>query len=100
MKINPKTIAERKQKVETIAEEQGWLFQNYYPETFHIIFIKDDMKILVYLSTMTVATVLTHPIQGRGQLYRKGCNYQLVKQLFADPRTHSNKGYKFKKNKK
>lgn len=90
-------LIERKATCEFIAQETGWLIHDWQPNIQMISFIKDDCRINVYTSTMTVTTQLLHPKKGKTQLHRKGVNYQVLKEIFTNPRVHTNKGYYKKK---
>mmetsp|Transcript_10068 Transcript_10068/g.18319 ORF Transcript_10068/g.18319 Transcript_10068/m.18319 type:complete len:213 (-) Transcript_10068:94-732(-) len=59
------------------------------------------VKINVYYTTRTVGTCIEHPKQGKTQLFRENINTrELLKLIFTNPRAHTDKGYKRRKNKK
>ena len=53
----------------------------------------EGVKIHVYYTSRTVATCLTHPQQGKTQLFRRDVDLELLKQLFRNPRQHTGRGY-------
>lgn len=97
--MNDEVLKERSEKCHELALQYDWLYQSYNPDTYQLDFIKGDERITIYLSKMTVGTVVIHPKQGRTQLFRKGVGYKLLEQLFKNPRYHSDRGYKTKKEK-
>jgi hypothetical protein len=80
-----------------LSERHNWtkIFGNKNP--LMLSFMKNDMRINVYPTTMTVATALKHPFKGKTQLYRKGVSLATLNSIFVDPRTHTNQGYYTKK---
>lgn len=44
----------------------------------------------------TIGTYLTHPKQGKTQLFRKNLHLEELECFFKNPREHSGKGYKTK----
>jgi len=86
------------QIIKQLAKKHGWKYLEYQANISMISFIKissqsDQMRINIYLTTMTVATALNHPKQGRTQLYRKRCTLEDIEKIFKNPRQHTNKGY-------
>ena len=90
-KINPvgKMVTE-------ICESSGYVFVEYQENNGTIIFERGDCKLIIYLTKMTVATVINHPKQGRGQLFRKNVSFDELKKICMNPRLHTGKGYKTK----
>jgi hypothetical protein len=84
--------------IEHLAAWHDWTWLDHQPESRMISFTKigsdGRMRINVYYTTMTVATVLNHPKQGRTQLFRKGVTPLELDAIFTNPRIHLNKGYK------
>lgn len=58
-----------------------------------ISFKRDDIRINVYYTTMTVGTCLKHPKQGKTQLFRRNVTWELMEKLFNTPRQHTGVGY-------
>ncbi len=85
-------------RIKKIAECHGWRFVDHQQNIGMISFIKtiDDSpaRINIYLTKMTVSTSLNHPKQGKTQMFRKKVNDKLMEELFINPRTHTDKGYK------
>ena len=67
------------------------------PNRKMVSYRKDDVRINVYTTTMTVATCLNHPKQGKTQMFRKHVSLELLGKLFDNPRQHTGKGYQRKK---
>ena len=54
----------------------------------------EGVKINVYYTSRTVATCLTHPQQGKTQLFRRECwTLHDLRDIFANPRVHGHGGY-------
>lgn len=85
------------QAIMRLAEDEGWLLIDHQVNIKMISFAKDDVRINVYYSTMTVGTCLDHPRQGRTQLFRKDVTAAELALIFWKPRIHSGKGYKRRK---
>ena len=51
-------------------------------------------RINVYYTTGTVGTALQHPRQGKTQMFRRNCGLREVEEIMANPRVHTDKGYK------
>lgn len=47
----------------------------------------------VYYSTGTVSTSLDHPRQGKTQLFRRNVDMDLLREIFLNPRIHTDLGY-------
>lgn len=82
-----------------IAEKYGWKrLQTTDPtlESFAKEIQGDAVRINVWHSTMTVSTCLSHPKQGKTQLFRRNVTPNLLHKIFECPRVHTDKGYKRK----
>lgn len=58
-----------------------------------ISFRKESVRINVYYTTGTVGTCMNHPIKGKTQLFRRNVTLNELDKLFANPRSHTGKGY-------
>lgn len=58
-----------------------------------ISFRKDRVRINVYYTTGTVGTCVSHPVKGKTQLFRRNVRPSELDTLFANPRSHTGKGY-------
>lgn len=58
-----------------------------------LIFKKEDVQINVYYTTLSVVTILKHPIKGKTQLTRRSVSFTLLEDIFKNPRVHTGKGY-------
>lgn len=91
---------EDKIRLHKSALANGWTFLEYQENIKMVSYVKgargdkDYARINIYYSTMTVGTSLTHPKQGKTQMFRKNVTMDELDKLFAKPRTHTNKGYK------
>ena len=80
-------------EIENIAIENGWEFLDFQPGIGMISFFKDESRINIYITKMTVATCINHPKKGKTQLFRRNVSLQELKKIFKRPRIHTNKGY-------
>ncbi|KAJ1476599.1 hypothetical protein T484DRAFT_1965386 [Baffinella frigidus] len=84
--------------VRLIASEEH-LKEVYFNETSRLVsFARDspepgDARINVYYTTGTVGTCLDHPRQGKTQLFRRNVNLTMLREVFRDPRVHTDRGY-------
>ena len=84
---------DRLDKIKIIAKKHGWRMIDHQPKIYLLSFGKENDRINVYYSKMTVGTCLDHPKKGKTQLYRKRVGQLLLEKIFKNPRTHTNKGY-------
>jgi hypothetical protein len=79
--------------VRRTARDEGYR-EVYYNETSRVIsFQRGDVRINVYYTTGTVGTCIDHPRQGKTQLFRRDVDSSLLRTLFNNPRTHTDRGY-------
>jgi hypothetical protein len=83
-------------ELEDLAKEFDWQYLTFQENIGMLSFIKDDMRINIYTTKMTVATCLNHPKQGKTQMFRKNVTPDEMKKIFKNPRHHINKGYRKK----
>lgn len=86
-------VLRRSMAVCRIAEHYDWEYIGADDSVKMISFRNGDRRINIYLTTMTVATVLKHPTKGKTQLFRKDVSLYVLEKLFANPRTHTGRGY-------
>ena len=86
--------------VSTIAERNGWKLIAFQRDIWMASYRRHDQRINVYLTKGTIGTCLHHPEKGRTQLFRKGLSLEQVEKLFSNPREHTGKGYRFRRDKK
>jgi hypothetical protein len=88
-------------KYDSLAERHGWEPLDYQASINMVSYQKVlngfPARINIYLTKMTVGTVLIHPQKGKTQLFRKNVPDGMLKKIFINPRTHTNIGY-YKKN--
>jgi len=82
--------------IKNTAERHGWEFLTYQKDIYMLSFSKEDMRINVYVTKMTVATCIDHPKQGKTQMFRKNVNKFMLNRIFKNPRIHTDKGYQKK----
>lgn len=87
-----------KEEVAEIAEKHGWSLIDWQESIYMVSFGKtfggSAARINVYLTKMTVATSIDHPKKGKTQLFRRHVvTEDELKDLFANPRKHTGKGY-------
>lgn len=83
--------------VTQICERNKFVFCYYGEETGEIRFTRGDCVLTVFLTTMTIRTVINHPKQGKTQMFRKNCSFDELEKICKNPREHTGKGYKTKK---
>lgn len=83
-----------KQEIIEMAYAASWVFPfEDQPNPLMLSFFKDDMRINVYYTTMTVSSALKHPKHGKCQMYRRNVTRTELERLFKNPRVHLGKGY-------
>lgn len=87
----------KKEVIDKYAIEHGYTLIDWQENIGMVSYLKDFVRINVYLSTLTVSTAMNHPKQGRTQLFRKNLDIKTLKRIFRDPRAHTGKGYYKKK---
>ena len=82
-------------RIEAMAGAFGWEKIDLQPVIYMVSFRKDIRRINVYYSRrlLTVATIITHPTKGRGQLFRRFVTLNALKSIFLNPRVHTGIGY-------
>lgn len=85
------------EKIREIAAEGEWPEIDHQENICMLSFKKNETRVNVYYSTMTVATALKHPKKGKTQLYRRNVNGAELRKILDNPRVHLNKGYREKK---
>lgn len=79
--------------IKTLAKKYDWEFLTFQEDIFMLSFIKESMRINIYTTKMTVGTCLTHPKQGKTQMFRRNVTDKELEKIFKNPRHHTNKGY-------
>ena len=79
--------------INKLAAKYAWRFVKWQEDIKMLSFKKDDERINVYTTTMTVATCVHHPKKGKTQLFRRGVSLVELDKIFSNPRTHTEKGY-------
>lgn len=79
--------------IEKIAESRGWQKTDATNNGIMMTFIRGKMKVEIWPSRMTVATMLRHPKKGKSKLYRCQVTFELLDEIFKNPRVHTGKGY-------
>jgi len=85
-----------KTEVRKLAEAHGWGGEVFQENISMLSYFKEGMRINIYLTKMTVGTVLNHPKQGKTQMFRKHVTPKELDKLFENPRQHTGKGYRKK----
>jgi len=82
------------QEITDIAVKNGWTFLEYQENIGMLSYVKEDMRINVYTTKMTIATCINHPKSGKTQLYRRNVwRKDELNRIFLKPRVHTGKGY-------
>ena len=83
-----------RREIMALAKRHGWKLEQEQKGIGLLVFVKDDKQVNVYTTKMTVGTALTHPKQGKTQLFRRDVSMQLLDKIFDNPRVHTGIGYK------
>lgn len=82
--------------IRKIAKQFGWIEEEAKDPTvliFNRMKGKTHQQINVWFTKMTVGTSLNHPTKGKTQLFRRHVGKGELKEIFDNPRVHTNKGY-------
>lgn len=86
--------------LDKIAHDHGWARidhqENIGMASYEKVTKDGPARINVYMTRMTVATIVNHPKDGRNQMFRKRVSQDLLKKIFANPRSHTPLGYRKK----
>jgi len=82
-----------KADIDTIAGKYKYTCFDFQENIGLVRYTDGSTKINIYLTTMTVATCLEHPIKGKTQLFRKNVTRKELDEIFSYPRKHTGKGY-------
>lgn len=80
-------------EIDELALKYGWRLLTYQPNIEMVSYVKSDGRINIYLTKMTVATCIHHPVKGKTQLFRRRVPPKLLERIFANPRIHTGRGY-------
>lgn len=86
----------RPSKIVALGAKHGYKVRRVDPRARVIIFDRgrDDVQINVFFTTMTIATILSHPIYGRTQLFRRNVTPDQLDKILENPRAHTGIGYR------
>lgn len=82
-----------KENIDTIAKKHGYICFDFQENIGMASYSDGATRINIYLTTMTVATCLSHPKKGATQLFRKNVTLLMLDEIFSYPRKHTGKGY-------
>jgi hypothetical protein len=88
------------EKIEELANANNYFRLDYQDNIGMVSYSNGAVRTNIYLSKMTVSTGLNHPKQGKTQMFRKNVTLVELAKIFENPRVHTNKGYKKKKDAK
>lgn len=94
--LTEKQVGRRGMFLIEMGKANGWMPIAYQSDIGMLSFAKEDMRINIYITKMTVATILTHPTKGRRQMFRKKVGKQMMENIFINPRIHTGVGYTHK----
>lgn len=83
--------------IDDIATRNGYYMICFQPNIGLISYYDGSTRINIYLTKMTVATCMNHPVKGKTQLFRKNVDKEMLEKIFEYPRKHTGKGYYKKK---
>lgn len=90
-------MALRLDQIREQAARLKWREVDHQENIRMISFIKNKVgkvgkvRINIYYSRGTVATVMKHPKYGMGHLYRRNIGHDQLEEIFKNPRVHSSK---------
>lgn len=103
---SPTEVTRRIELYHRLAQEHGWSSVTIHTRNEmaqrqryrrHQISDDDDGGVTTVLdcwpTTGVMGSYLTHPRQGKTQLFRKQCDDEMTLHIFHDPRAHTGKGY-------
>lgn len=94
-------IEHRRHTVADIARKYDWVKLDWQENIYLVSYVKDingyRARINVYLGNNTVSTSINHPKKGKTQMFRKNVSFKMLDKIFNNPRQHTGKGYRFKK---
>lgn len=76
-----------------LIQQNNWEVLKYHDKNYILNLKRGQVKMNVYLSTLTIQTSMKHPKRGRTQLNRKNLTQNELRAVFKDPRVHTKKGY-------
>lgn len=76
-------------EIVALATQHGYQVESRQPSIGLLIFVKPGIQINVYTTRMTVATILNHPKKGITQLFRRRVTFELLGEIFSNPRVHT-----------
>ena len=88
--------------VDRTAQRHGWR-KTASPSSRNahsVSYRKDECKLTIWLNTGTCGSFLSHPVQGKTQLFRKRNGEYDLEDIFKNPRKHTDSGYHTKPQKK
>lgn len=91
--MNESFLNQRLKFIADIAAKHGYVQMDYQANIGLVSYAKNDVRINVYITKMTVGTCMNHPKKGKTQLFRKDVSDALLDKIFSNPRVHTQKGY-------
>lgn len=91
--MNESFLNQRLKFIADIAAKHGYVQMDYQANIGLVSYAKNDVRINVYITKMTVGTCINHPTQGKTQLFRKNVGLDLLVKIFENPRVHTDIGY-------
>lgn len=79
--------------VQRLAILYNWDITGYHQHSYILHLQRDDIKMNVYLTKLTIQTSMKHPKKGKTQLNRRNLKIEEVAKILENPRTHTGKGY-------
>lgn len=93
MKLSNVEVPYRIQRIRFYAKQNKWVEIDHQENIGMLRFEKEDAKINVYYTRMTVTTCIDHPKKGKTQLFRRNVDYKKLDAIFKKPRVHTGLGY-------
>ena len=92
--VEGRMIPWRESMVQSLATELGWQQEaSQDPSLLRFTRASTQELVHVWFTTGTVGTYVTHPTQGKTQLFRREMTFGDLRRIFLNPRIHTGSGY-------
>jgi len=89
----PQNLSKYVYEMADMGRKYGWRVIDWQGNLGMLSMWRDEVRLNIYTSTMTVGTCLNHPKKGKTQLFRKNVTQAELTAIYKKPRVHTNKGY-------
>lgn len=89
----PQNLSQYVHDMAGLGQKYGWRVIDWQGNIGMLSLWRDEVRLNIYVSTMTVGTCLNHPKKGKTQLFRKNVTPDELEKILKKPRVHTSKGY-------